>query len=205
MELDELKNLWSAEDKVLDNRLKLNEEHIRKMNMKNITGETNKIIWISMLGRNLALVYCGISVWLAISVIEEIEYSFPAILGGLAMLWSFISHLSVEKLNYTDSIVQLQKAICTFRIHMVKNAKYDALVVAFWVLTVMPIHLRVVHNFSLYDHAKALVIFCLLVGIGLTLVIALSRRVYTKHAKKLKESESYLAELMEFETNNLRQ
>src|SRR5699024_9861702 len=122
-----------------------------------------------------------------------------AILGGLAMLWSFISHLAIEKPNYTDSLVQLQKTICNFRIHMAANAKYDIAIVAFWLLTLAPIYLKLVYKISLYTNLKALSIFILIAAVVLTLMIAVSRKTYKKYDQKLKNSEAYLAKLIQFE------
>lgn len=203
MELDELKNLWQAEHKNLENRIKLNEELLMKMNMEKATGDINKIISISLLGRNMALIYCLISLGLAFSMIDSIEYSIPAILGALAMLWSFISHLSIKKPNYKDSIIQLHKTICTFKIHLAANAKYDIIIVAFWFLSVVPIFLKIVYNVSLYHNNQPLAIFYLVAGIVLTVTIILSRNAYAKYDSQLKIAEDQLAELIDFENNNL--
>jgi len=201
MELDELKNIWKEEDKNLDSKIKLNENLLIKMNMENTTGEFKKLLSQSLLGRNLALVYCFISIVMAILMIEEIAYSIPAILGGLAMLWSFISHLSIEKPNHKVSIVQLQKTICNFRVHMAANAKYDMAIVALWLLTLAPICLKYVYNISLYSDLKALSIFCLISVVVLTLIIAFSRKTYKEYDQKLKNAAANLSELIEFEKN----
>ncbi|RYE55359.1 MAG: hypothetical protein EOP48_10400 [Sphingobacteriales bacterium] len=202
MELDELKNLWKAEDSELERKIKLNEEHLMKMNMDKNIGEISNIVRIALFGRNMALIYCFISIGMAVSMIEAIEYSIPAVLGALAMLWSFISHLSIETPNYNDSIVQLQKSICAFRIHLATNAKYDVLVVALWILSGTPIYLKLAFNISLYTNNQALAIFCLLAGIALTLMMALSNKIYKKHDKALKKAEANLAELIKFEKDS---
>ena len=204
MELDELKNLWQAEHRNLNNRIKLNEELLMKMNMEKSAGDINKIVSVSVFGRNMALIYCLVSIGLAVSVIELIEYSIPAILGALAMLWSFISHLSIKKPDYKDSIIQLHKTICNFKIHLAANAKYDIIVVAFWFLSVVPIFLNVAYNVSLYDNNQVLAVFCLVAGIVLTLTIILSRKAYAECDRQLKITQDQLAELIEFEKNNLR-
>lgn len=48
-----------------------------------------KLLTLAILGRNLAMVYCVISVVYAVRVFDSLAYSIPAILGALAMLWSF--------------------------------------------------------------------------------------------------------------------
>ncbi len=199
MELDELKNIWQTEDKELDSRIRINEKHLLKMNLENTSAEIDKIIKMSLLGRNMALVYCFISLGLAVSIIEEIEYTVPAIIGAFGMLWSFISHLSIKKPNYNDSIIQLQKTICTFRIHLAANARYDILMFALWYITVMPIFLKIAFNFSLYNDHKVLSAHCLISVVVLTLIIALSRKAYKDYDHQLKRAEANLAELIKFE------
>ena len=203
MELDEMKNLWQAEDKNLESKIILNEAHLMKMNMDNATGEVDKIFSLSLLGRNMALVYCLISTGMAIFIIESLEYSIPALLGGSTMLWSYISHLSLKKPNYKESIIQIQKTICNFRIHMAANAKYDIMIVALWFLTIAPIFLKIVYKVSLYNDYKALAIFCVIAGITLVLLIATSRRAYAEYETSLKKFEVYLEDLNEFETKNI--
>ena len=199
MNLDELKNTWKEEDKNLERNIQLNENLLFTMNLENTTGAFNKLLNKSLIGRNLALLYCIISIGTAILIIEEIAYSLPAILGGLAMLWSFVSHLAIEKPNYTVSLVQLQKTICNFRIHMAANAKYDIAIVAFWLLTLAPIYLKYVYNISLYTNLKALSIFFLISVVALTVMTAVSRKTYKKYDQILKNSEAYLTKLIEFE------
>ncbi len=203
MELKELKNIWQAEDTELDGKMELNEGYLMKMEMKDATGQINKIVSLATFGRNMALVYCCISIGMAIFMIEALEYSMPAIIGGLAMLWSFISHLSLEKPDYNESIIKLQKATCTFRIHLAANAKYDIFIVALWFLSLGPIALKIGYNISLYNDPKALAIFCLVAIVSLTVIIALSRKTYKEHDRTLKKSEAYLAELIGFEKNDL--
>ena len=201
MEFDELKNIWKEEDKNLNSKIKLNENLLIKMNMENTTGEFNKIFKISVLGRNTALVYCFISIIMATLIIEEIAYSLPAIIGGLAMLGSFLSHLSIEKPNYMDSLIQLQKTIRSFRIHTAAHAKYDIFIVILWFFTLAPVHLKYFYNVSLYSDHKTLAIFCLISFVFLTLITALSLKTYKENDQKLKNAEAYLAELIEFENS----
>lgn len=167
--------------------------------MKNTTGAFYQMLGQSRLGRNLALLYCLISVVVAILIIEEPAYSVPAILGGLAMLWSFISHLPIEKPDHTMSLVQLQKAICNFRMHTAAHAKYDISIVALWLLTLAPICLKYTHNISLYSDPKALSVFGVISVVVLAFMVASSRKTYKANDLKLRNTEAYLAELIEFE------
>jgi hypothetical protein len=200
MELDEVKNLWKEENKKLENRIEFNEKFLRKMNIDKAAGEFDKFLKVSILGRNMALIYCAISLVMSSVVIEEIEYSIPGIIGGLTMLWSFIHHLSIEKPDYSNiSLIELQKSICKFRIHLSSSAKYDISIVSLWLLTMVPLYLRLGFNIFVYTNPKHLSILCLLSFVVIVLTIVLSRNIYKQNELKLKRSEAYLDEIMEFE------
>lgn len=200
MELDELKNLWKEDNKKLENRIELNEKLIQKMNMNTTVLEFDKLISKSILGRNMALVYCAISLIMASFIIEELVYSIPAIIGSLAMLWSFIDHLSINKPDYSRiSLVELQRSICNFRIHTSKTEKYDIAIVLFWLLTSTPLYLKLLRKISIYSNLKYFAIFSLFALVISIIVVATSRKVYATYEQKLKKAESDLEKIMEFE------
>src|SRR6185369_13143386 len=100
MELDEMKKLWNEENERLKNKIEVNEKILKEMNMNKTISEIDPLFKRAILGRNLALVYCIISMVYASLVIQDVWYSIPAILGGLVMLRSFIYHLSIDKPDY---------------------------------------------------------------------------------------------------------
>jgi len=155
--------------------------------------EFNKLLNLSRLGRNLALVYCLISLAMAIRIGEDLAYCLPAILGGFAMLGSFISHLAIEKPKYNASPVQLHKAIGKFRLHTAATARYDVAITAFWMLTFLPAFLKAFLNISLYDDPTTLFGFCLISLLVQSLLIALGLKTYREVNGKLKQAEAYLA------------
>lgn len=200
MELYELKAIWKEESKKLEERIELNEKLIQEMNMNKTLGEVNKLIETSIWGRNLALVYCAISIGLASCIISELEYSLPAMIGACAMLWSFISHLPIKKPDFkNDSVLALQKAISKFRIHTAANANFDIFITLLWFLTLLPLVIRLVFNYSLYSDMLGLVIFSV-ASIGLVLFInAQSKKIYSKYEEELSQSVAYLTKIKEFE------
>lgn len=200
MELDELKELWKEDNRKLEVRIELNEKILRKMNMEKAVGEFDTLIKRSILGRNLALVYGSISFLMSAFLISEFEFSIPCIIGGLAMFWSFIDHLSIRTPDYYSiPIIELQKSISKFRIHSSTTAKYDISIVSLWLLTLAPVYIRVIFHKSIYANMIALSIF---VGTSIILIIitiAFSKSIYAKYESVLKQSESYLNEILEFE------
>lgn len=200
MELEELKNLWKEDDKKLEDRIELNEKILKKINMDKTVSEFDKLISKSIIGRNMALVYCTISLIMSSVIIEELEFSIPAILGSMAMLWSFIDHLVIEKPDYSRiSLIELQKSICNFRIHTSKTEKYDIAIVLLWFVTTTPLYVKLVCKTSIYSNLKYFAIFCLFSVVISIIVIATSRKMYATYDQKLKEAESDLEKILEFE------
>lgn len=201
MEIDELKKLWEMENESLKNRVEFNEKALKNMNLDGAVSTFRFFLNISLVGRNLALVYFIISTIVAFNVIDEYYYSIPIIAGGLLMLWSFYHHLAIEKYkkNYTTDIVELQKSIENFRIHSMKSKRYDFLVVLVWLLTLSPVYLRYKYNFDIYsNHENLLKVGATLVG-GFLLLYFITRWGYNMYDKKLRKSETRLLEIMEFE------
>lgn len=201
MEIDELKNIWKEESELLKSRIELNERLVSKINLDKAVNTFRVFLDISLLGRNLALVYCAISFVVAYHVIEDIHYSVPVVLGGLAMLWSFYHHLAIKKPKdyHSISIIQLQKAIEKFRVHSIKSQYYDFLVVVLWIITLVPVYLRSRYALDIYANINDLFLAAMIL-IGLVVVLFLfSRLGYYLYDKKLKESSLKLDELIQFE------
>ncbi|MFN9999284.1 MAG: hypothetical protein ACK52X_06660, partial [bacterium] len=146
MELDDLKNIWLKEKMELESRIVLNENLVKELTFKS-KSSFDKLIKTAILGRNLALVYMIISIILASKVFYEFEYSIPALIGAGAMLFSFFQHISLKRPDFNKmSTIELQKAICQFRIHTSKFSKYDISIVCLWFLTVVPIYFKYILN-----------------------------------------------------------
>jgi hypothetical protein len=149
------------------------------------------------MGRNLALVYTSISIISALKVFYDFEYSVPAFIGAGAMLLSFFQHLALEKPNYSlMNTVEFQKAVCRFRIHTTKYAKYDISIVSLWFLTLIPICFK----YFLQIEPSILELFGV-VASAIASTAVCSIYVYKKWDKQLQENEEQLNRLIEFEKN----
>jgi hypothetical protein len=200
MELDNLKEIWQEENKGLHARVAVNESIIRKMNLDKTIGEFDLLVKRALLGRNLALVYCLISVVLSAMAYADLAYSMPALLGGGAMLWSFISHLPITRPGYdTLSVVALQKQIYAFRIHTAANAVYDSAIVSCWLVTLLPLTLKVTRGVAIYSNAQYTMLFFGLSVVVIVLIVAFSRTAYAQYNQKLKASEAQLSTILAFE------
>ena len=115
MEINELKDIWQNEQKKLITRIEINEKRVNEITVLNSKNKLEQYITISIIGRNLALLYFMISIWFASKALNDLFYSLPAIIGGLAMLFSFFQHISLKKANYSSmNIIELQKSIEKF-------------------------------------------------------------------------------------------
>ncbi|WP_224484025.1 hypothetical protein [Robertkochia aurantiaca] len=200
MDLNEFKKMWVETNADISNRLEINENRLNQITINHSKNKLEKYMNISILGRNLALVYFGISIFFAVKVFDDLAYSVPAIMGGLAMLFSFFQHLSLKKVNYsTMNIVELQKTIENFRIHTLKFSKFDKGIVAFWIITLIPVYLKLYFHISIYSNQDYLLIFILSIVSVSFLIRLIPFDAYKKWDSELKEAESKLNELIEFE------
>jgi hypothetical protein len=200
MELDDFKAIWAKEQKELESRLVLNEKLVMQMSLEKSQDKFNKLLEISILGRNMALVYMVLSIWLAFFVINELKYSIPAIFGGLAMLFSFMQHRHLKKPDLINmNTIELQKAISKFRIHTSKYSKYDMSIVLLWFMTIIPVCLKIALNISLYDSLSNTVIYLIIVGVFIILAILFFNKIYKKIDSELEENTLQLDLIKQFE------
>lgn len=201
MEIDELQKIWKEENESLKNRVYLNEKAIKNMNLKSTSNTFKRFLIFSMVGRNLALIYFIISMVTAYYVLHEYYLSIPVVIGGLLMLWSFYHHLAIRKYKVPSnkSVVELQKSIENFRIHSMKSKYYDLLISVAWLLTLTPVFLKEQYNFDVYSGAENLVKPGLVLGGFIVFLLLISKYGYGMIDEKLKDSETRLAEVIEFE------
>lgn len=196
-ESSDMNELWKEANKKLEQQTIVNEKLLR--NMARASTSYEKLLSLAILGRNLALVYCVISVVYAIRVFDSFAYSMPALLGALAMLWSFFSHRSLKRVNFESlSIVELQESICMFRIHTDKMKGYDLSIVIFWLVTLAPAWLLSTENLAVYEKEEHTRIFFFLAAALALLAYVGTRAMYGSANKKLQDAEQLLRDIKEF-------
>src|SRR5258705_2540207 len=197
MELDDLKYIWSKEKNELESKISLHEKLILELIFDKSKSSFDDLLKIAILGRNLTLIYMIISVFMGIKVFYEFEYSIPAFIGGIAMLFSFFQHRSLEKPDFSKmNTIELQKAICKFRIHTAKYSKYDFAIVSLWFLTLTPIYFK----FILKINILLLPLYSIVISL-IVLTLIFSKYLYKKWDNQLKENEEQLKQVIEFEKN----
>jgi hypothetical protein len=199
MELDDLKTIWLREKMELESKIILNHNLVKELIFNKSKNSFDKLIRISILGRNLALVYMLISLFLASTVLYELQYSIPAFIGAAAMLFSFFQHISLVKPDYLKmSTIELQKNISRFRVHTSKYSKYDISIVCIWFLTVLPICFKYFSKYFPFIFTQPIFIYSYFFLL-IFLLIIIPIFLYKKIDKELEESERQLDQLIEFE------
>lgn len=197
MELDDLKNIWLKEKMELESKIVLKENLVKELTFDKSKNSLDKLIKTAILGRNLALVYMIISMIFTVKVFYDFEYSIPACIGGIAMLFSFFQHVSLKRPDFSKmNTIELQKAICQFRIHTSKYSKYDISIVSLWILTLIPIYFKYILKIQI-----SLLPLISIITLLIVLTLVFSKYIYKKWDKQLKENEEQLNLITEFEKN----
>ncbi len=201
MELSDMQEQWKKENELLKARVNLNEKLLLEMKLDKALDEFHKLLKLSIAGRNMALVYCAISLGVAISIWDQMAYSIPTFIGALAMLWSFMHHLAIKGPVDQEqlSILQWQKVIEQFRVHSLKSLNADMAVTILWFLAIIPAGLRVILGVDIYGN-RALLMITSAVFVGVIYFFtSIGKNAYRTYNQKLKRSRAALENIKAFE------
>jgi hypothetical protein len=137
MDIDEMKNIWKEDMNALESRIKINEKKIKEIEFNKATTTFDKFLKISLVGKNMALVYAFISFLLIIKLWQTPFITLILGMGAVAMIFSYFQHSTLKKLDVSRlSLIDLQKEINKFRKHTAKTAVYDLSIVSVWMATI---------------------------------------------------------------------
>lgn len=202
MNVDDIKNIWKEDMHQLEARVQLNEDKIKQLELHKSQSSFNKFLKISLLGKNMALIYAVASLLLMYKLWGNPFYVVIVGVGAAAMVFSYIQHSPLKKLNIESlSIIALQKEINKFRIHTAKTAIYDLTIVGLWMATIG------VGFYAWTSGSNDSINLTNIIGISLAIlawfVVAYfgSKVIYKDIDEKLKESEDILVNLSNYEAN----
>jgi hypothetical protein len=205
MELSDMEQLWKEHDIKLEKMMVLNGEMLKKLNFYPAVNEFNKLLNLSIVGRNMALIYALISGALSVAVLTDYELLIATLTGAVFMLLSFLYHLSptvkLKKLDfYTMPVIELQKTINEFKVRSIKAGKYDFAIVLIWLLSLMPVVAKLQLHKNIYIYTPNTPYY-LLIGLVVVLVLLLlNNKMYNSlYGKKLSQAEQRLTEIIVFE------
>jgi len=202
MNVDDIKNIWKDDMGQLETRVKINEDKIEQLTFNKAQSSFDKFLKISLAGKNMALVYAGVSIAIMYLVRESPLYILLLAIGAGLMIFSFFQHNVLKKIDYASlTIIALQKEIQKFRIHTARTAIYDMAIVSVWIVTVSLAFLKWSKGYDILENPSQLGNSAIFVGIILLGLIFFSKHIYKDYDKKLKESEENLVTISQFENS----
>lgn len=205
MELDDLKNIWSQYDKKLSDNLKLNEELLRKMNLNSSKREMQKLLIFELLGIVIGFLTILFTLLISIYYINYLRFSIPGFIAiGALMICLIFGIIRTKRLLHIDyygsAVVKVQGEILRLKRKSLLFRKYEFILMPLFVLPLLPILFKFVHNIDIYQNIRLLVFEgVLVIGISYPLLILTYKYLYDK---KIKNAESLLNELEKFENDN---
>ena len=105
MELDDLKTIWLKEKMELESKIILNHNLVKELILNKSKNSFDRLISISILGRNLALVYMLMSLFLASKVLYELQYTCKPTNHSKYIYWKglIFMELSEEIIKFYQS------------------------------------------------------------------------------------------------------
>lgn len=87
MNIDDIKSIWKQDMDALEDRVRVNEEKIKELELNKATSNFDKFLKISIAGKNMALVYAVGSLFLMYKVWDASFYAVIVGLGAAAMIF----------------------------------------------------------------------------------------------------------------------
>ncbi len=200
MNIDDIKSIWKQDMDALEDRVRVNEEKIKELELNKATSNFDKFLKISIAGKNMALVYAVGSLFLMYKVWDASFYAVIVGLGAAAMIFSYFQHSSLKKLDIGSlSLIALQKEIYKFRMHTAKTAVYDLTIVAFWMVTAgIGYYQWIYGGETVLNLTKSLGIGALIL-LWFAIAYFGSKHIYKDIDVKLKESEDGLEKITNYQ------
>lgn len=200
MNIDDIKSIWKQDMNMIEDRVRVNEEKIKELELHKATSTFDKFLKISLAGKNMALIYALVSIFLMYKVWDASFYAVIVGLGAIAMIFSYFQHSPLKKLDLGNlSIIDLQKEIYRFRMHTARTAIYDLTIVGIWMATAgIGFYQFTLGEADILNLTK-------IIGIGSAILIWFaiayfgSKHIYKDIDGKLKESEDELKKITNYQ------
>lgn len=132
MNLDDIKNQWSAFDKKLDNSIKLNTLLLKEVSLNKTSSYLRRLsvpIYIELILSFFVLLILGNFIW---NNLQEIKFLIPAI--SLDLFIIFLVHSSIKQLieinsiDFSEPIITNQKKLESLKVRRINETKMVFLV-----------------------------------------------------------------------------
>lgn len=202
MELEEFKSVWAQYDKKLTENLKINEELLRQINLAKSKNEMRVPLIYEQISTSTGIVFLMYIVANTIALSGELKFLLPGVITSITfIIYVALSIMKIRLLSkidfYHSSIVDLQKAIATFKHKFLIYKKYELYMYPVFVIAAIPILGKAIRNFDLYEHPIRFVVAVILsMVIFYPLIIWGYKQTFDK---RLRNTTLFLEELSKFE------
>lgn len=128
METKELKELWNKYDAKLERNWSLNLKLIKEMNLQKTKSSMNTFTFLKSLSIIFLLVIAHFLANFIVDNFQNVALTLPAyllsVLTYIALIWSFYLIGHIILINYSESIVTIQKKILKLRIMKLRYNKF---------------------------------------------------------------------------------
>ncbi len=202
MNVDDIKNLWKEDMNQLERRVRVNEEKIAAIEFNKAKTGFDKLLKISIAGKNMALVYAALSLVLIFLVKDSMSYIVMLVLASTAMVFSYFQHGVLKPVDFGKlSILELQKEIAKFRVHTAKTAYYNMGIVLFWLSAAGLSFVKWRSGYDIFLNPEGTGSLLIKILVLFVVMILLTKLIYGSYDTKLKKYETDLDVLRTYDSN----
>lgn len=203
MELNELKNAWSAYDKKLTENLRINEKLLKRMNLDRSKNEFYKPMYMEIV--NLVVLFLVFFPMLYYFLFMNHDSLFRVLALLCAMIALSGMALSIIKIRmftkidfYHMPVVGLQQQITSLKMRILKYRKIEFALTVPFILLIFTVLFKWIHHVDLfhYDHLLDPVIrLTIIFAVGIPAALWINKHFYDK---KIDNARYYLHEIEDF-------
>jgi len=227
MDLEMLRDVWKGYDKQLNDRINLNMQQIKKMNLHKTRSELDKFLRTPLYGLMIGFGLQAFLIYFIVNHITMTQFLAPAVLINLYVLLQIIVSIFqtsvILKLNYDSPIIDMQKKLARLNLGRIRYLTTTRFSYPLLWVPVLIVASKGIFDLDLYLHLEQWWIW-LQIGLGvlfLTFGVWLSKQYASKKhtsgllnklmsnitknditGKNLVYAMSFLDDIAEFESEN---
>ncbi|MEK6481119.1 hypothetical protein WJR50_26490 [Catalinimonas sp. 4WD22] len=225
MELDEIKSIWSAYDKKLEQSWKLNLSLLRRTNLDKVKSKLRNLVFLHAF--TLAFSILQIILLMYFVAVHADELHFLAA-GTTLLVWSFMIAYSaadqlskINEMDYSAPVMEIQKKLISIKLSIIKYLRLSILIIPlyiahilFWFELLFDVDMYLVANQQWW---VGQIIFTLVVMVPLTIWLYkklspknvnkswMKKLISGSGGKQIGEAFTLLDEIQRFEKNDYSQ
>ncbi|MCD8043401.1 MAG: hypothetical protein LUH10_10090 [Tannerellaceae bacterium] len=202
MELDDLKATWQEYNEKLDRNLRLNEELLRRVSLKQSHSEAKSLLSMEYLSLSICIVTTIVLMLVTLRIYTDTPYLITGIIAFIIFVICVYNNIHKIKvlsgINYYSSpVLEVQKTIVHFEQIYHKAKKTELLLTPFILVTALAILKKGIIGIDIFAQPiefLASILFCLVICIPLS--FWMYKHYYEKRIARIHE---FLNSIEEFE------